>query len=826
MKVTDTSSFVSSALVGNMQVAEMTVDNSPEFFEILSSSIYNKSPILAFVRETISNGWDAHKEAGIDSPLEITLTEEEVSFVDYGSGIPTDLDTFQQIYGNYGKGTKRNNVNAIGGFGLGCKSPLAYAKSFYVTSAHNGIQANYCITKGTLETDGKFAIIKTFENKTPVTGVAVIVPIKQEDKTTIENYIKAFVCISDIPVKLNGVLLPTIKMPFEEASFTIIHSQSLPTLSFMNVRVANVVYPFPENTEDEEYNKLFTVVQKFFYYEVNTTTRDVVIIQAAPEQVTIHPSRESLVASKHTLNYLKTLLHKMVKEFKRQANIIQDCLTKVVKKKINSFTKKDLVYTQYDVYPELVKELSLMNYISTRNLYFCLLKHSINNLPRDKKAYLHNIINDKVKQKYKNNLVLFNIKTTSINWAIGFRLAHSDTTSEYPYHIQVTVKEQHVEPFDSKNIYSIFSSFNFANNYMKGYSFNYFKRLALSKVTKPLIVLTANKNSCHDWVIKAKHQLGIPSSTPYVVIFTSSKKENIKWLQDHIESLDFMFIDLTKDWDFKPQKRKVISTSKDSNTSSTAEKTLLVRTDKQVYRLKDILDDDFRYFDHARALDAAPITNPKAIVLIPKDYIVCSRSVDAFLTPRVLSILNTLNLLNDVGVVFTTHAYKVWVDKSNKGVDSFDNYICKSLIAITPKYEKEYKEYLQNEVTFNSYDAQYSKCRYVQLLSLCHEFSFNPVGIKPAKTFSEEFMSYKGLLTYVQEYLSHSLAIQDTSKVISSLPSASNSSKEKTFISMIDNTPLTPVILSTPLAILKEACLESYDALAKLYIKQLKKVKI
>lgn len=825
MKVNDLSSQISSVMVGNMQVAEMTVDNSPEFFEILSSSIYNKSPILAFIRETISNGWDAHIQAGIQTPLDITLSDDEVTFTDYGLGIPTDLPTFQNIYGNYGKGTKRDDVNMIGGFGLGCKSPLAYAQSFYVSSSHNGISANYCITKGTKETNGRFAIIKTFEGKQENSGLAVSVPVKSDDLNTLRTYIRGFVYLSDIPVKLNGELLPTANISFKEANFTIVDTIQLPTLEFMNVRIANVVYPFPVNTEDDEYNSLFRTVNTFF--SNNTSYRQNVIIQGAPEKVTIHPSRESLVASSHTLEYLKVLLHTMVKEFKRQANIIQNLLVKVTKNKLSSLSKEDLIHSNYDVYPDLVEELKTLPYFDYTNIYACLLRYSIKNFTTSNTGCLQNYISKLVKEKFSDNLLITKLNLNNFPWWRGFTLNQYDESDENPHQFSIISSqyEQHLPNLTSKEIYSLYNSFDFKNKHMKNVCFLNHLRVKLTHVVKPLIVLSTNKRDCSEWVYRAKAQLNIPNPRPYITIYTPNKKESIDWLRNHINSLDFDFIDLTKDWSFKPQKRKVISTKQGPNSKESKQNTLIVRTDTKVYRLLDILSDDITAFDKDKATKATPIKNPKAIIQIERDSLVYSHKLSYNGIYNTIPLLTEFGLLKDVGVTFTSNATVKW---HKRGIDIYGTYLCKCLIKLANQHKKEYLRYKNSKPVFNSSDGVYIRVVYETILKLCHRFNYNPAGIKPPLAKSKDLVNFIQLLNYVTRNHLHKLRKLDTGNVIESLSTETKTKDQSLkFVSMVDSTPLTHFLKSNYyLEELKECNEEAYNAVIRLYIKQLKKVKL
>ena len=101
--------------------------------DMFTKQMYS-NPIGSVVREIASNSVDSHVEAGITDPIKISLLYEEsgvyVSFKDVGVGMnPHRVET---IYGRYFESTKRDNNDEIGGFGVGGKSPMAYADSFFV----------------------------------------------------------------------------------------------------------------------------------------------------------------------------------------------------------------------------------------------------------------------------------------------------------------------------------------------------------------------------------------------------------------------------------------------------------------------------------------------------------------------------------------------------------------------------------------------------------------------------------------------------------------------------------------------------------------------
>lgn len=87
---------------------------------LLTSNLYS-APLASFLRETISNAYDSHIEAGTDKPIILLVQYDtkkckySLSVRDFGVGISPER--FEQIYTNIGSSTKRESNDYIGGWG-------------------------------------------------------------------------------------------------------------------------------------------------------------------------------------------------------------------------------------------------------------------------------------------------------------------------------------------------------------------------------------------------------------------------------------------------------------------------------------------------------------------------------------------------------------------------------------------------------------------------------------------------------------------------------------------------------------------------------------
>lgn len=139
------------------------------------------------VQEVISNARDAHREVGKpDHTFDVRVTDNEFIVRDYGSGISPEKA--ENIFCSIGESTKTNDNSQTGGFGIGAKSPLAYAKQFEMYSYIDGIEYHYVIAKNGEMLD--MNLIST-SNTSLENGTKVIIPIlkssdlwgrKQNDK--------------------------------------------------------------------------------------------------------------------------------------------------------------------------------------------------------------------------------------------------------------------------------------------------------------------------------------------------------------------------------------------------------------------------------------------------------------------------------------------------------------------------------------------------------------------------------------------------------------------------------------------------------------------
>jgi hypothetical protein len=346
MQVTSTSEFITHAVISGTAQIDMGISNSAEFFQILSSTLYSDQ-MLAVVRETTCNAWDAHVESGrTDKPIQITVDSTKVVIRDFGFGI--HHDNMGPIYGIYGASTKKNDGLQTGGFGLGCKAPFAYTDHFQVTSNHAGTKTIYSMSKSSAQVGGKPAIIPITSFATEDTGLEVSINIKPSDMPRFLKLFQLIVRNGEMNAEINGQLAKTT--PYSEAKngFVIMsHSpmQEEKSDSSICVRYGNVIYPLDSHVELVGYRTITGLLEKLRQGNYYGNGNNTLILLAPPHSISVTPSRESLSMQEHTINTANKLMKTFInyisqKDVELDNILLKEAITKAEPSDLLAFKSK------------------------------------------------------------------------------------------------------------------------------------------------------------------------------------------------------------------------------------------------------------------------------------------------------------------------------------------------------------------------------------------------------------------------------------------------------------------------------------------------------
>lgn len=179
-------------IIENASKTETTAENkynievTAKTFRSLFGDLYSK-PFESMIREIVANAHDANRRAGYTGPVEISAhkdgVEHYIQIKDNGIGM--NYEDMVNVYTTFFKSTKDDNNEDIGGFGIGSKSPLAYADYFISTSVKDG-KKNVIMTSKNNDMPSYQVMLKDADTDEP-NGTTVRIPIKSEDIGKLEE---------------------------------------------------------------------------------------------------------------------------------------------------------------------------------------------------------------------------------------------------------------------------------------------------------------------------------------------------------------------------------------------------------------------------------------------------------------------------------------------------------------------------------------------------------------------------------------------------------------------------------------------------------------
>lgn len=308
------------------------VTNDPILMSMLSTGLY-ANPLRTMLQEIIFNAWDAQKRSSDPTrPIDLYLNEESGLIIrDYGPGI--DPKKMHEIYCIYGHSTKRDDDDQTGGFGLGSKSPYAYAESFTVTSHFEGKKSMYVMNRISEENDGGPGMTTILEDvPTSESGLMVVVPVKPKDLKQAYDYVDEIVFYSGIHINIHymdfatNIIKSTEILP-NSWHFVPKNEKLKTTFDSRNPIVAiygGVKYGIQERPEyAQEYSLLIAM----------TRGLGQLLISFPANTLTPLPNREELNMNAQSTAAIQTQMEKITEYFLIHSKpIIKTLLTTVVKR--------------------------------------------------------------------------------------------------------------------------------------------------------------------------------------------------------------------------------------------------------------------------------------------------------------------------------------------------------------------------------------------------------------------------------------------------------------------------------------------------------------
>lgn len=273
--------------IGDIQENRVGIDKENLGFitTLLTSNLYSK-PLESFFRETVSNAYDSHMEAGTTAPILLLVEDVEnvystyrISIRDYGVGISPER--FDKIYKNIGSSTKRDSNDFIGMFGIGRFSCLACVDVAHITSYYDGVKYSYVMYKngGGINID-------------------MLSTVKGDYKNGLEVSIEKYLYPSDFPTALLAIsLFDNIHVEYKGSNSLIKQN-----VGDFNNRVINRYKTFATCSLLSSSLTQYCKVGNVLYPSLSNhllSTRDI-IIDLPIGSVDITPNREALQFTEYT----------------------------------------------------------------------------------------------------------------------------------------------------------------------------------------------------------------------------------------------------------------------------------------------------------------------------------------------------------------------------------------------------------------------------------------------------------------------------------------------------------------------------------------------
>ncbi len=260
-------------------------------FDLLSTRLYSR-PIDAAIRETLKNALDAHIDAKQTQPVQITTptsSDPHLIIRDFGKGLSPD-----QVYSNfinYGDTSKDDSPDQHGGMGIGSKAPFSITDQFSIVSRYDSTETTYIFFRQ----PGQGPEIASATSR-PIpaddTGLEIIIPIEPpfykatDILTKLLRYFPAgFATVDDVPFD--------VPKPLYENEYGRLEAKN--TFNEVQVQAGPVLYDYDNAHHLELFQGMFNIT-----------------LTIPASQVTVAPSRESLIDDERTRNAYKDQLLKFI----------------------------------------------------------------------------------------------------------------------------------------------------------------------------------------------------------------------------------------------------------------------------------------------------------------------------------------------------------------------------------------------------------------------------------------------------------------------------------------------------------------------------------
>lgn len=302
---------INKAICTSASVRKAGISSAAVVYELFAKSAYT-DPVTAPIRELICNARDAHIAAGLtDVPIYVELPSFNNSLFivrDYGAGMSAE-----EINSNYldiGTSTKSDSNAYIGCMGIGSKAPLAYTNSYSFYSYQNGMLNSYTLNSIDGESPDVVPMHVCAETDEP-DGFRV--EFKVKDVSEFREKFIDFWRYFDYPLNVINTGNNTIPATKPTTFYTL----ETPDLAIerrtyssdsLAVLMGGVLYAAPTALLNSAVKSKLKQLEDVLPYWSK------IIVKANIGDIDISASRETIKASKETLEFINTKISTLSKD--------------------------------------------------------------------------------------------------------------------------------------------------------------------------------------------------------------------------------------------------------------------------------------------------------------------------------------------------------------------------------------------------------------------------------------------------------------------------------------------------------------------------------
>ena len=317
-------------------------------------------PIHSMIRETFSNAYDATVEArkqGLTAnPPSITLpTLENPYLVIKDNGVGMDATVVEENYKNIGSSSKRDNLDVIGAYGAGAKSPLAYCRRFEVSTVKDGYKHHFYFG---MSEDNRPHIEYIYRGETnDERGTVVTIPVESRHHDKVRNVVEDnYVKYCDMAFYLNGELVDpgrfntvvgTIDLNDGQANLEIVFRSDLDGLTVYEI-IKKLQSAISSHDKITTTNPPIAVLGGWEYNLGSSIDEasDFLFIRLIPGVVSFTPSREAIKRDERLYDVRKIIADTInEKGYDLYLKVFSDALIKYDKDTVKAELAKYMILT-------------------------------------------------------------------------------------------------------------------------------------------------------------------------------------------------------------------------------------------------------------------------------------------------------------------------------------------------------------------------------------------------------------------------------------------------------------------------------------------------